>query len=274
MFERLLRIALIASLFAALVGTATLATVGGGPDWGMIGNDATNSRNQPFERTIGPENAGRLAVKWVATTAGDVSATPAVVDGAVYFGDFGGMLWKLDAESGQVIWSRRVSDYTGIAGDIARTSPLVAGDTLVVGDLRYPYMIGIDTETGDPKWITQVHPDPKGIMTGSPVLAGDTIRRRRTKRDISRRDCRIERADRTRALANLLSSRQRRRPWGLRGRDDVFAAGGKHSAGPRLWNVRTAVHRAGKRHCMSCSSRHLYRIVRAARFVLEVHRRI
>jgi polyvinyl alcohol dehydrogenase (cytochrome) len=175
MFERLLRITLIVSLFAALVGTATLATVGGGPDWGMIGNDATNSRNQPFERTIGPENAGRLAVKWVATTAGDVSATPAVVDGAVYFGDFGGMLWKLDAETGQVIWSRRVSDYTGIAGDIARTSPSVAGDTLVVGGLRYPYMIGIDTETGDPKWITQVHPDPKGIMTGSPVLAGNTV---------------------------------------------------------------------------------------------------
>ena len=78
----------------------------------------------------------------MATTAGDVSATPAVVNGAVYFGDFGGKLWKLDAETGQEIWSHLVSDYTGISGDIARTSPSLAGNTLVVGDLRGPYMLG------------------------------------------------------------------------------------------------------------------------------------
>jgi polyvinyl alcohol dehydrogenase (cytochrome) len=173
---RFSRIALVVALFAVLAGVAQiLATVGSGPDWGMIGNDSTNTRNQPLERAIGPANVSHLAPKWVATTAGDVSATPAVVDGAVYVGDFGGMLWKLDAETGQVIWSRSVSDYTGIAGDIARTSPSVAGNTVVVGDLLRPYMMGINAKTGDLRWITQVHPDPKGIMTGSPVLAGNTI---------------------------------------------------------------------------------------------------
>src|SRR5262245_4062169 len=114
---RLLCFAAIVALLAGFVGVArTLATVGGGPYWGMIGNDSTNSRNQPLEHSIGPANVSRLAQKWVATTAGDVSATPAVVDGAVYFGDFGGMLWKLDAETGRVIWSHMVSDYTRIAG--------------------------------------------------------------------------------------------------------------------------------------------------------------
>jgi len=47
--------------------------------WPMIGRDAANTREQPFERGIRPANAQRLAPKWVATTAGDVSATPAVV---------------------------------------------------------------------------------------------------------------------------------------------------------------------------------------------------
>src|SRR3954469_5933277 len=164
------------TLFLALAGaTQTLADNGGGPGWNMIGNDSANSRNNALESTITPANVSRLAVKWVAQTAGDVSATPAVVGGAVYFGDFGGMLWKLDADSGDVIWSKRVADYTGIAGDIARTSPSVLGDTLIVGDLKHPDMLGIDTATGDLRWLTQVHPDPKGIMTGSPVLAGDTI---------------------------------------------------------------------------------------------------
>jgi polyvinyl alcohol dehydrogenase (cytochrome) len=143
--------------------------------WPMIGHDPSNTRDQPFEHRIGPENAHRLATKWVAMMAGDVSATPAVVHGAVYVGDFGGMLWKLDAKTGDVIWSHLVSDYTGIAGDIARTSPSLWRDTLVVGDLKAPNMLGIDARTGNLRWMTQVHPDPKGIMTGSPVLAGDTI---------------------------------------------------------------------------------------------------
>jgi polyvinyl alcohol dehydrogenase (cytochrome) len=169
-------VALFVALFIVIVAVAGIrATVNGGPDWGMIGHDSTNTRNQPFEHTIGPSNVNQLRVKWIATTTGDVSATPAVVNGAVYFGDFGGTLWKLDAATGQVIWSHQVSDYTGIAGDIARTSPSVAGNTLVVGDLKHPDMLGIDADTGELRWITQVHPDPKGIMTGSPVLAGDTI---------------------------------------------------------------------------------------------------
>ena len=113
----------IASLVAGAGAATMFATVGGGPDWQMIGHDPTDTRSQPFEHTIGPANVSRLAVKWIATTTGDVSATPAVVGGAVYFGDFGGTLWKLDAETGQVIWSHLVSDYTGIPGDIARTSP-------------------------------------------------------------------------------------------------------------------------------------------------------
>ena len=61
-----------------------------------------------------------------------------------------------------MIWSHLVSDYTGIAGDIARTSPSVAGNTLVVGDLGAPNMMGIDAKTGELRWITQVHPDPAG----------------------------------------------------------------------------------------------------------------
>src|SRR5437660_676343 len=101
----------IALVVALLAGAAQiLPTVGGGPDWGMIGNDSTNSRNQPLEHDISPATVHGLAQKWVATTKGDVSATPAVVNGAVYFGDFGGMLWKLDSKTGDVIWSHSVSD--------------------------------------------------------------------------------------------------------------------------------------------------------------------
>jgi polyvinyl alcohol dehydrogenase (cytochrome) len=166
-------------LAALAAATQAFATNGGGPDWGMIGNDSANSRDNPFESQISTANVSQLTPKWVATTAGDVSGTPAVVRGAVYFGDFGGMEWKLDAETGQVIWSHPVSYWTGITNDLARTSPIVAGNTLIVGSLQRPVILGIDATTGELKWKTQVNPDTQasghGIMTGSPVLAGDTV---------------------------------------------------------------------------------------------------
>src|SRR5215216_5709754 len=126
MVSRARRLVLPLVALAALVGAAgTLAGHDGGRDWPTIGH-----------------NADRLAPRWVATTNGDVSATPAVVDGAVYFGDFGGTLWKLDADTGETIWSHSVPDYTGIAGDYARTSPSLTGDTLVVGVIRGPNPAG------------------------------------------------------------------------------------------------------------------------------------
>src|SRR5262249_34931040 len=143
--------------------------------WPMIGHDPADTRSQPFEHILGPSNVHGLTTKWIAPITGDVSATPAVADGAVYFGDFGGTLWKLNAETGEVMWSHLVADYTGIAGDLARTSPSLFKDILVVGDLKAPKLLGIDTKTGALRWMTDVHPDPKGIMTGSPMLAGDTI---------------------------------------------------------------------------------------------------
>src|SRR5262245_39783042 len=175
----------VAALITAVAGVVRIAAAHDDRDdddrgrhrrsWPMIGHDPADTRSQPSERIIGPSNAHRLAVKWTATTTGDVSATPAVADGAVYFGDFGGTLWKLDAETGAVIWSHLVADYTGIAGDLARTSPSLFKDILIVGDLKAPKLLGVDTKTGALRWITDVHPDPKGIMTGSPVLAGDTV---------------------------------------------------------------------------------------------------
>ncbi len=165
-------------LVALAAASQTLANDGGARstrDWSMIGHDPANDRDQPAEHRIRPGNVDRLAPRWIATTTGDVSATPAVVGGSVYFGDFGGTLWKLDADTGAVIWSHQVSDYTGIAGDLARTSPSVDSHVLVVGDLKGPNVLGIDTRTGTLLWKTQVHPDPKGIMTGSPVLVGDTV---------------------------------------------------------------------------------------------------
>jgi polyvinyl alcohol dehydrogenase (cytochrome) len=141
----------------------------------MIGHEPDNSRSQPFEHTIGPGNVARLAPKWVLTTAGDVSATPAVVHGAVYVPDWGGKLWKIDAETGDVLWSRSIAEYTGLAGAISRTSPAVAHGLVYVGSLRGARVMAIDAATGDLRWITQIETHPAATVSNSPVVVGDRV---------------------------------------------------------------------------------------------------
>ena len=74
--QRFSRCALATMVLAFASGT--LAWNGAGHDWRMIGYDSKDNRTQPFERRIGVDNVSHLAKKWVASTAGDVSATPAI----------------------------------------------------------------------------------------------------------------------------------------------------------------------------------------------------
>ncbi|MFC6023303.1 PQQ-binding-like beta-propeller repeat protein [Plantactinospora solaniradicis] len=141
-----------------------------GARWAMGGHDISNTRSNPTEQLLDPSTVGGLEVDWTVTTSGDVSATPAVVDGAVYFPDWGGTFWKVDAESGEVIWSRSVPEYTGIAGTFARTSPVVAGDTVYIGTQAGGRLLAIDTETGDLRWNTAMDPHPDAILTSSPAI--------------------------------------------------------------------------------------------------------
>ena len=175
---------------AAMAGVLSMPTEANGPfghaDWPMIGNDIANTRNQPEERRIETRNVGRLAPKWVLTTAGDVSATPAVVTETsprrghhprrevAFFPDWGGRLWKVDAQTGEVIWSHLISEYNGIAGSLSRTSPAYAHGMIFVGDLN-GNMMGVDAATGELRWMTELDPNPNTIVTTSPAVHANRL---------------------------------------------------------------------------------------------------
>jgi polyvinyl alcohol dehydrogenase (cytochrome) len=146
-----------------------------GSSWTMGGHDLNNTRSNPDETILGPSTVNRLAVDWTATTHGDVSATLAVVDGAVYFPDWGGYFWKVDAESGQVIWSHSLSEYSGVGSTYSRTSPVVVGDTVYIGTHTGARLLAIDTATGNLKWSTQVVPHPRAVITGSAVVYNGVV---------------------------------------------------------------------------------------------------
>ncbi len=91
-------LALFLSLVVALTASANSNVV-----WLTAGQGRTNWRYQPLESTISNQNVANLAVKWSATGA-DVSATPSVSDGVVYYPDWAGNLYARNVTDGSLVW--------------------------------------------------------------------------------------------------------------------------------------------------------------------------
>jgi polyvinyl alcohol dehydrogenase (cytochrome) len=148
--------------------------------WPFSGKDSNNTRANNSERTITPANASRLAVKWQFTTAGDVSATPAVDNRFVYFPDWGGKLHCLDRETGVPAWSRSISDYTGVANSVCRATPALAGNAVVLGTQldsarQGAKVFAVDKKTGNLLWITTVDEHPGAIVTQSALVGNERV---------------------------------------------------------------------------------------------------
>jgi polyvinyl alcohol dehydrogenase (cytochrome) len=150
--------------------------------WRVSGHDFANSRSQPAEMRIGPPNVHSLTVKWVFTTGADVSATPTVSGDALFFPDWAGNLFAVNKNTGQLIWSRKMSDYDGSSSALSRTSPAIHGDDIIVGDIEVRFVLhngasvmSVDRKTGALHWITRVDSHPTAQITGSPVVFGDVV---------------------------------------------------------------------------------------------------
>jgi polyvinyl alcohol dehydrogenase (cytochrome) len=167
-----------------LLLTLTTTIVKSQNTWPSAGQNLSNTRYSKLESTITPENITNLKVKWEFETEGDVSATPAVDEGYVYFPDWKGNLYKVSASTGEVEWSQHFSYYTGIEGDFARTTPAISGNSLIIGTqlnfddtatLNGAHILNINKNTGELKWIKQVEEFPAAVITQSPVVFGNSI---------------------------------------------------------------------------------------------------
>jgi polyvinyl alcohol dehydrogenase (cytochrome) len=168
---RFLRLAVVAVIVVA-AGTvwSVPAAAEEGAGWPMGGHDFANTRSNPEERALSTATVAGLDAKWTFATQGDVSATPAVVGGALYFPDWGGFFSKVDAATGELIWQRSVPEYVGIAGAVSRSSPAVVGDTVYIGTQRGARLLAIDTTTGDLRWSVAVDEHASAILTQSPIV--------------------------------------------------------------------------------------------------------
>ncbi|HZB32664.1 MAG TPA: PQQ-binding-like beta-propeller repeat protein [Streptosporangiaceae bacterium] len=153
-----------------------------GAEWPMFGQNLNNTAS-----VSGAENSeltalsvNSLKTKWTFTTGGDVSARAAVVKGIVYFPDWSGHLYAVNADDGRLVWSRNIlKDYlSGVFNNppamvVSRTTPYVDPNTntMYIGTQQGAWILAIDTTTGALRWKAQLDTHPFAIDTGSPIVS-------------------------------------------------------------------------------------------------------
>lgn len=143
--------------------------------WIFAGQSIVNWRSQPLETKISTANVGGLQALFTVPTGGDVTATPAVYGGSVYFPDWAGNLYSVDASTGAVNWSVNLSTLTGIPGMVSRSTPTVQGNSLIVGTLTKGWLLSINRKTGSLQWKSQLDTHPAASLTQSPVVYNNMI---------------------------------------------------------------------------------------------------
>ena len=167
---------------SAICGNAQTPASTPTPEWGSAGNGLSDDWSQPSETVINASNARSLVRKWVFTTGGDVSATPTVYGGVVYFPDWAGNLYAVNSATGTLRWSHKIADYDGLTGSVSRSSPVITGNMIIIGDHTQQVemhagvnLIAINRTTGALIWKTLVESHQASIITGSPVVANGVV---------------------------------------------------------------------------------------------------
>jgi len=176
---------------ACVVGAYTVDTappalgappVATSPDcaWPMWGHD----RARTFSTScpgLSPASAPGLRRLWFFNTHDVVTATPAVVDGTVYVGDWSGRFYALRARDGTRRWVRRTTPHPNVyAGQIVSSAAVarVRGErTVYFGGGKTLY--ALRAADGSIRWKHELRPqagprDPTEIES-SPVVVGDLV---------------------------------------------------------------------------------------------------
>lgn len=113
-------------------------------NWPQFHRDPSRSGDNPYENVLSPSNVATLELKWSYQGSDSANGSPAVVDGVVYFGDFAGKIYAVEAATGIALWSRTVGDSGG--------SPAVVDGIVYTATGLSGGVVALDVQTGDILW--------------------------------------------------------------------------------------------------------------------------
>ncbi|XP_034706305.1 polyvinylalcohol dehydrogenase-like [Vitis riparia] len=145
-------------------------------DWLNHGGDLYNRRYASSETKISPETVSKLSLKWEFYAGQDITATPAIFNGTLYFPSWNGYLYAVKATDGSLVWKQNLQTLTGLNGTglivnvnwtVSRSTPTMADDMLIVGIYGPAVVIAVEQATGRLVWSTRLDSNPTGIVTMS-----------------------------------------------------------------------------------------------------------
>jgi polyvinyl alcohol dehydrogenase (cytochrome) len=141
-------------------------------DWNVWGGNLKNNHNQNREYQIGVSNVNQLVTKWTINAGNQIAGIPTVHGRFVYFNDFGGFLWAVNKNTGDVIWKKNISTFTNLPGSYSRSGPTISGKFLVFGDKASGsgYVLAVNRFDGSLIWKTRIETHPTVWITMSPTI--------------------------------------------------------------------------------------------------------
>jgi polyvinyl alcohol dehydrogenase (cytochrome) len=149
-------------------------------EWPSYGHDGKNTRFNSAESIITKANVNTLARVWDSATTGvtatGVTSTPAVVDGVVYFGDWGGMVHAVKAADGSPVWSTQVAADTSGPLSQVNDSPFVTANAVYIGGTNNE-VYGLNRADGSLLWNPrrQIGSQQNTVIWSSPAVVDDTL---------------------------------------------------------------------------------------------------
>jgi polyvinyl alcohol dehydrogenase (cytochrome) len=156
--------ALAAPTAASAAEKCAPADVPGG-EWRNYGQNLSGDRYQRDEGVIGPATAPKLGPAWTFRPAdnggdGTFQSTPTVADGCVFLGTATGWTYALNADTGKVVWKRKLAvSAGGLLGSGAVGAPAVSGGRVYFlvseagdGEKHGPYVVALDQRDGRVVW--------------------------------------------------------------------------------------------------------------------------
>ncbi|KAL7140940.1 hypothetical protein ABFS83_08G020600 [Erythranthe nasuta] len=144
-------------------------------NWLNHGGDIYNRRYAAGETRISPSTASQLRLKWKFHAGNDITATPAIFGGVVYFPSWNGYIYAVRAVDGTLVWKKNLKALTGLNATVfftngtlvSRATPTAAGDKLIIGIYGPAYVIAVARATGQLVWKRQLDNHPAAIITMS-----------------------------------------------------------------------------------------------------------
>ncbi|KAI4347617.1 hypothetical protein L6164_008415 [Bauhinia variegata] len=145
-------------------------------EWLNHGGDLSNRRLASEERRISPRTVPSLRLKWKFYAGMDITATPAIFEGTLYFPSWNGYIYAVKEDDGSLVWKQNLQKLTGLNATgfifnanwtVSRSTPTIAGDLLVIGIYGPAVVIAVKRETGELVWLTRLDYHPAALITMS-----------------------------------------------------------------------------------------------------------